>query len=1096
MTIFISLLLALMPLPFDDSGLAPAGYTTLCQLPVQSGGGFAFPPASYSFPVRSHTFTGPGYSFPILGSGYYNVKDYGARGDGSHDDTVALRNLITHAVSETPPVSILYFPTGTYNVCPQAGDPANPAGGRLIFDLSGVPSTSQLVLIGDGPTLSILKGFMPGLANPVTTWDVVNGQISRFMMFQTFTTVAAAGKLQIRSMTVDGQAGWTGDYTVGGSETSVSAAVSAGGTGYAVNDVLTLSNSSVIGGQNATYKVTSTSGGIVTGITQLTAGVYGFISASATATTGGTGTGCTLVVTKTKTGDGWDTFHKCVRTDGSQAIGDILIFNSKLINWRGEIVYAGGGAARNIASVISTIDQSNASVISCSTAYLSAYDTVGPNVYNGCENFCINGNQSLTADHSSFTGKNYGMVYLGVQGSHADIGNCTISGSLHDMLVSELGWDMNIHDNNFTNTSNGWINSTLGLYPQYGRGYGNITFNNNTFVGNSTPIFLGDNIDNLVLTNNTCGGLAYIDVPNVTERWTMSESSSGSSPVTRAGSMSTGPTINPGRISITDTTSTPSITLPGGVAANFTSGEDMTTEATNAAGRIDNNIFIGTISWSVFFRGYWSSLPGSTGYAMHRDLGNSWGISINSSHKMALSSVLTRALTLLTTTSTVVLQVNREYSFVVGYDGVNDRQFVHVVDDTGALTHTYSATGIGRRNPYTPGGIILGGGDRSQPMGGAMRDMWWFKSAIDDTTIMKLHNSGSPLTVTGSRVLLSPKTSGWWPRPFNILSTVSNFDTTANITASGGSANGAYFYRPYPLITWSPSLAAVHGNYVWLHSSDHSATNTNLGAGVWMGFSGDPSVRPTSWTQILPGTGTDNDGVGYVQLETPHLSFYSGMFYLSAHGDDSTNLPPGLLNPQETRIWTSTDLATWTMTGKIPAQADGTSIAKNHTGYAVTFPPGELPNQTDWRAYHLGNDAFAVNYCTPSSDGLVYLTGDDKEELDQNGPFPAGFDNVDWSENIFTPDGVKVYSFGRAFLPGGRGTIIAELSFENGAWRLPTGRVWKVTTDTDVFPTIGYTQHAKGWLDPVTKILHCYILRGFFKTNGGDERIDYLKLQF
>lgn len=64
-------------------------------------------------------------------------------------------------------------------------------------------------------------------------------------------------------------------------------AVNAGGSGYAVNDVLT------VGADGLTVKVATVSGGVVTGVTIVTPG-SGYSVASAQATTGGGGTGCTI----------------------------------------------------------------------------------------------------------------------------------------------------------------------------------------------------------------------------------------------------------------------------------------------------------------------------------------------------------------------------------------------------------------------------------------------------------------------------------------------------------------------------------------------------------------------------------------------------------------------------------------------------------------------------------------------------------------------------------------------------------------------------------------------------------------------------------
>lgn len=76
---------------------------------------------------------------------------------------------------------------------------------------------------------------------------------------------------------------------------ALSATVAAGGTGYAVSDVLT-----VVGGTKttaATFTVATVAAGVVTSVTLNAKGAYQIIPANPVATTGGAGTGCTLNVT-------------------------------------------------------------------------------------------------------------------------------------------------------------------------------------------------------------------------------------------------------------------------------------------------------------------------------------------------------------------------------------------------------------------------------------------------------------------------------------------------------------------------------------------------------------------------------------------------------------------------------------------------------------------------------------------------------------------------------------------------------------------------------------------------------------------------------
>ena len=81
-----------------------------------------------------------------------------------------------------------------------------------------------------------------------------------------------------------------------------SATVQAGGTGHAVNDVLTVSSGTA--SPHATFRVTSVSGGAVTGVLLLTQGDYTTVPGNPVSTTSsGAGTGCTLNLTFGSTGE-------------------------------------------------------------------------------------------------------------------------------------------------------------------------------------------------------------------------------------------------------------------------------------------------------------------------------------------------------------------------------------------------------------------------------------------------------------------------------------------------------------------------------------------------------------------------------------------------------------------------------------------------------------------------------------------------------------------------------------------------------------------------------------------------------------------------
>ncbi len=163
----------------DDSGLAPVGLETACLLPV----------------------------LPV-----FDVTTFGAVGDGATDDTVAIRRAIAAAVAVSG--GIVYFPQGTYAVCRQTGDAPS-----IVMPAIFTITSSNLVFLGEGSGRSHLSGYMPGLQDPVTTWVVTTDpyfKINRFSMFALAPRSAPVTNVQFRSLDITGNAGYTGNASVGG----------------------------------------------------------------------------------------------------------------------------------------------------------------------------------------------------------------------------------------------------------------------------------------------------------------------------------------------------------------------------------------------------------------------------------------------------------------------------------------------------------------------------------------------------------------------------------------------------------------------------------------------------------------------------------------------------------------------------------------------------------------------------------------------------------------------------------------------------------------------------------------------------------------
>jgi Pectate lyase superfamily protein len=101
-----------------------------------------------------------GTSQKFTGLGVINVMDYGAKGDGSTDDTAAIRSAIAAMLNFTSiggknvKGTTLYFPPGIYSVSQVGGDAIDAA----TFEIGGNnPSCGRIVGAGQGAT--IIQGF-------------------------------------------------------------------------------------------------------------------------------------------------------------------------------------------------------------------------------------------------------------------------------------------------------------------------------------------------------------------------------------------------------------------------------------------------------------------------------------------------------------------------------------------------------------------------------------------------------------------------------------------------------------------------------------------------------------------------------------------------------------------------------------------------------------------------------------------------------------------------------------------------------------------------------------------------------------------------
>jgi hypothetical protein len=158
--------------------------------------------------------------------------------------------------------------------------------------------------------------------------------------------------------------------TAGGVQATVSAylrifgeTLTSGGTGYTVNDIITFVGGTGI--STASYRVTSVSVGVITGISLNTAGGYTTVPSNPISVTGGTGTGATITVTN------WGVANITVATAGSGYVEQPTVTFSGG-GGSGAAAYATVGSAVILKSIGGTLDLSTTNGIG-----LRIYDSGG-----------------------------------------------------------------------------------------------------------------------------------------------------------------------------------------------------------------------------------------------------------------------------------------------------------------------------------------------------------------------------------------------------------------------------------------------------------------------------------------------------------------------------------------------------------------------------------------------------------------------------------------------------------------------------------------------------------------------------------------------
>ena len=160
----------------------------------------------------------------------------------------------------------------------------------------GVPNETVIVS-GSGSTWTINNTASIATAIQMNS-AAVAGVITASISGSTLTVTAVTSGTIYPGQTIQGTSVASNTVvTALGSGTVLSQSIATGGTGYAVNDTITVLGG-VYGSSPATYTVSTISAGVVTGLTQTFAGQYTSTPTNpASTSTNGSGTGLTLTLT-------------------------------------------------------------------------------------------------------------------------------------------------------------------------------------------------------------------------------------------------------------------------------------------------------------------------------------------------------------------------------------------------------------------------------------------------------------------------------------------------------------------------------------------------------------------------------------------------------------------------------------------------------------------------------------------------------------------------------------------------------------------------------------------------------------------------------
>jgi hypothetical protein len=501
------------------------------------------------------TFRGLGGTYPLPNKAVFDVTSYGALGDNVHDDTVAIRS--TKAAAHTAGGGIVYFPAGSYACQVQNGE--SPIYGFIFNFVSGDDNIafcgSYIATLTQGASQAMpskLLGYVNingVMSDPKKNWYPLSASsgapIGRFTMLNFDFTGSISG-VQFRSLEVNGNSGWTGNYYNGGDV--IGPTFDAATTGHPATNSLQFSSATILSStqlfinSNAAWlpNVVAGSGTLTVWDSSNSTSNFYKVSVSAGGQSGGIWTFTISAITAigspifmagdtlgVSDGDGWDVWNKGLRVNGDSGHvsgTNYLVWNCDFRNWRGEEIYCGGNVT-NVFQVIQTnVRSCNSSAIS-----LGANQTIdhcilgGPGndqISNGIEPFLYTaqggatGSSSVTYNLIQNFGSG-GVWCLGQPGAsflidHNTFLNFTTATS-GGVGLSEAPCNVTVSNNTFTNGGPACIwDIWQGLpYPGVTNNASNWAINNNTFDPYNGTVGLsrfGYDKQNVIITGLTFSG--------------------------------------------------------------------------------------------------------------------------------------------------------------------------------------------------------------------------------------------------------------------------------------------------------------------------------------------------------------------------------------------------------------------------------------------------------------------------------------------------------------------------------------------------------------------------------------------------------------